>query len=154
MSRESYIKGFCKVAEGHGVDPVQLAKFAAEAVVGNENKEGTIDAYHVPRDFSGSTDWLGSTNALNIVGSPDGVWRTLPGGTASLTNSPNATIRKIDYRTKPATTNDIPVWKPGRVTLGDALYGMKTRNVPSSDKVREFLEYLSAVYDSANKHQK
>jgi len=30
MSKESYIRGFCKVAEAHGIDPVQLAKFAAE----------------------------------------------------------------------------------------------------------------------------
>ena len=29
MSKESYIRGFCKAAEAHGVDPVRLAKFAA-----------------------------------------------------------------------------------------------------------------------------
>lgn len=31
MSKESYARGFCKVAEEHGIDPVQLAKFAAPA---------------------------------------------------------------------------------------------------------------------------
>ena len=29
MSKESYIRGFCKAAESHGVNPVQLAKYAA-----------------------------------------------------------------------------------------------------------------------------
>lgn len=30
MSKESYARGFCKVAEAHGIDPVALAKYAAE----------------------------------------------------------------------------------------------------------------------------
>lgn len=30
MSKESYIRGFCKVAEAHGVDAVQLAKYAQQ----------------------------------------------------------------------------------------------------------------------------
>ena len=30
MSKESYIKGFCKVAEAHGIDPAQLARCIAE----------------------------------------------------------------------------------------------------------------------------
>ena len=30
MSKESYARGFCKVAEAHGIDPMQLAKHAAE----------------------------------------------------------------------------------------------------------------------------
>ena len=30
MSKESYIRGFCKAAEAHGVDPQSLAKYAAE----------------------------------------------------------------------------------------------------------------------------
>ena len=28
MSKESYARGFCKAAEEHGVDPVELAKYA------------------------------------------------------------------------------------------------------------------------------
>ena len=30
MSRESYIRGFCKAAEAAGVDPVELAKYAQQ----------------------------------------------------------------------------------------------------------------------------
>ena len=30
MSKESYARGFCKAAEAAGIDPVQLAKFAAD----------------------------------------------------------------------------------------------------------------------------
>lgn len=30
MSKESYIRGFCKAAEAHGVDPQALAKFAMQ----------------------------------------------------------------------------------------------------------------------------
>lgn len=30
MSKESYVRGFCKAAETVGIDPVELAKFAAE----------------------------------------------------------------------------------------------------------------------------
>ena len=42
MSRESYIRGFCKVAVAHGVDPVQLAKFAANdsANIGTQEDNG------------------------------------------------------------------------------------------------------------------
>ena len=35
MSKESYVRGFCKAAEEHGVDPVQLAKFATTGAVTN-----------------------------------------------------------------------------------------------------------------------
>ena len=31
MSKESFVRGFCKTAEAHGIDPVQLAKYAADA---------------------------------------------------------------------------------------------------------------------------
>ena len=30
MGKESYVRGFCKVAEAHGVDPVALAKYAQQ----------------------------------------------------------------------------------------------------------------------------
>ena len=30
MSKESYVRGFCKVAEAYGVNPVELAKYAAD----------------------------------------------------------------------------------------------------------------------------
>lgn len=34
MSKQSYIRGFCKAAEAHGVDPQALAKFAHQKIAG------------------------------------------------------------------------------------------------------------------------
>ena len=38
MSKESYIRGFCKAAETAGVDPKALAKFAQQGVAALENQ--------------------------------------------------------------------------------------------------------------------
>lgn len=54
MSKESYIRGFCKAAEAAGVDPVALAKFAQEyktdgyapEVISEVGQKG-IPSYHL-----------------------------------------------------------------------------------------------------------
>lgn len=63
MSKESYVRGFVKEAEAHGVDPVALAKFAqqyktdgyAPKPVSEHGKE-TIPHYHTPSAHSNNPD--------------------------------------------------------------------------------------------------
>jgi hypothetical protein len=147
MSKESYARGFCKAAAAHGIDPVQLAKFASNAWVGNEQDErkggleGNVDAYSVPRDASGGTGWLGSTNKVSLT---DGNMEVgLPGGAASLTNSPNAAIQRIVRHGNSATTNSIPVWKKGRPTLADVLYGNHPY-YPAGPEIENLLRILAS----------
>ena len=42
MSKESYIRGFCKAADAHGVDPQALAKFAAGEFAGAVPTQGAV----------------------------------------------------------------------------------------------------------------
>ena len=42
MSKESYIRGFCKAAEAYGVDPQALAKFAAGEFAGAVPTPGAV----------------------------------------------------------------------------------------------------------------
>ena len=44
MSKESYARGFCKVAEAAGVDPSVLLKYAQEKVTGGRAPDGTASA--------------------------------------------------------------------------------------------------------------
>lgn len=89
MSRESYIRGFCKVAEAHGVDPVQLAKYAATndvgAVSGPKYKTDgyvpPLDDNATPAPFSDSSyrgDWIDIPYLYNTtVGRKSPPWRML-----------------------------------------------------------------------------
>ena len=45
MSKESYIRGFCKVAAAAGVDPVVLAKYAQQEVNVPENLASILKGY-------------------------------------------------------------------------------------------------------------
>ena len=42
MSKQSYIRGFCKAAEAYGVDPQALAKFAAGEFAGAVPTQGAV----------------------------------------------------------------------------------------------------------------
>ena len=44
MSKESYARGFCKVAEAHGVDPTKLAKYAYDQRDVDAYKKSVTDA--------------------------------------------------------------------------------------------------------------
>ena len=53
MSKESYIRGFCKAAEAAGVDPVQLAKYASDGVIHGEGAQNAgVGSY-----YDNSWDW-------------------------------------------------------------------------------------------------
>ena len=45
MSKESYIRGFCKAAEAKGVDPKALAKYAAN--INNVRQTGSVQPFMV-----------------------------------------------------------------------------------------------------------
>lgn len=47
MSKESYARGFCKVAEAHGIDPVALSKFAS----GTDVKKDPIERAGIGTGF-------------------------------------------------------------------------------------------------------
>ena len=53
MSKESYVRGFCKAAEAAGVDPVALAKYAQLGAGGERNGPTMINAIEdADRKFS------------------------------------------------------------------------------------------------------
>lgn len=56
MSKESYVRGFCKAAEAHGIDPVALAKFAqwAPKDVARFGSKKSIPSYSSTYDVGGN----------------------------------------------------------------------------------------------------
>lgn len=77
MSKESYIRGFCKAAEAHGINPVQLAKYAAtnETVVANQPIYKTDGYSPVPpiKHLPGITPALGGDIDIPYVAPPTGM---------------------------------------------------------------------------------
>ena len=61
MSKESYIRGFCKAAEAHGVDPQALAKFAAGEFAGAVPTPGAVvvGKDNIPRVYPDEPDLPG-----------------------------------------------------------------------------------------------
>ena len=65
MSKESYVRGFCKAAEAAGVDPSVLLKYAQGKVTGGRAPDGTASAE------SGKIPYLGSTGSMYTVDTGD-----------------------------------------------------------------------------------
>lgn len=88
MSKESYIRGFCKVAEEHGVDPVQLAKFA------EDTGDAGIGSYYANSWESSLTD----------------------GGKRGIPNDSNSYVGKLlaRYNKEPTGAAHIPLISPLR----------------------------------------
>ena len=71
MSKESYIRGFCKAAEAHGIDPQALAKFAAGEFAGAVPTPGAVvvGKDNIPKVFPDTPDhpgvlfWARDTNS-------------------------------------------------------------------------------------------
>ena len=80
MSRESYIKGFCKVAEAHGVDPVLLLKRASYGDIVNAGYSSmAMGSPLAPRLYAPGTNKIKPTKeiqqeqARNAVGGTVGL---------------------------------------------------------------------------------
>lgn len=71
MSKESYVKGFCKAAEAAGVDPHALAKYA-QSVIGNVQPPEV----HKGLGNIGKAAIRTASNATSLpsVGRPVGTW--------------------------------------------------------------------------------
>lgn len=80
MSKESYARGFCKVAQAHGIDPVVLAKYASLGDVVNAGLSSmTMGSPFAPKPFVPGTDTIKPTkdlqaeNARNVIGGVAGL---------------------------------------------------------------------------------
>lgn len=127
---ELFAMGFCKAAEEHGVDPVQLAKYAAgeeikkwdplgpEAYVRGNAVTNNTGIYHLPSPIGGP-GWNPSKRP--IVALRPGEIEYLP-SPASVTNSPSSTW----MRSTPNNKETKPFWKKVQKKDGTVV------NVPAS----------------------
>lgn len=169
MSKESYARGFCKAAAAHGVDAVQLAKYAADSYE-DLVRRGELEGYKREQEFkpnlipyvrdgvgqvgtpesdfsdlpapNGDLSWLSSTKP-EIVPISDGSRVFLPGGAASLTNNPDRVVR-IEPGPHCGGTRLKPVWNPGGKNLVRRGDGRAVR-YPNGKEIEEVLKWLSGV---------
>ncbi len=174
MSKESYIRGFCKAAEAAGVDPKALAKYAAdnnagktgksvakwneygpEMWVGNSAVTNNTGIYHVPRNFpspEGAYAWLKKTTPtyLHNIGKksknifdPESV-DVVPGGAASVTNSPDAVFYRLTPPTAESGDPSVSTNKIWRTVVNPRTKG--NVQVPADEKALRLLNHFANSY--------